>query len=218
LKKLVIRKQDELHIPVLKLIKNASAETLLFELLYPYGFSSAQISQVMQLVHSETGRQVLSERYRVIKNRNWLIVTTIASENALHVIIERNDAQCVFLDGTLNLIQMGKSDIRVKENNGAMIPADSAAHVAYLDARKLRYPLIVRRWKTGDYFYPLGMKKKKKIARFMIDSKMSKPEKESAWVLESDHKIVWFIGRRIDDRFKLTDDSGTILKISYQAK
>jgi len=89
----------------------------------------------------------------------------------------------------------------------------SNADQAFIDTQHLVYPLLLRPWKPGDYFYPLGMKKKKKIARFLTDLKLSKKEKDNQWVLESDKKIIWVVGRRIDDRVKLTQGTSNVLFI-----
>ncbi len=85
-----------------------------------------------------------------------------------------------------------------------------------MDADKIRFPLIVRPWKQGDYFYPLGMNKKKKISKFLIDQKLSKFEKEDQYIIESDKKIIWVIGRRIDERFKVSSKTMKTIRIKIK--
>ncbi len=85
--------------------------------------------------------------------------------------------------------------------------------IACLDFDLLEFPLIIRKWEKGDYFRPLGMTNMKKLSDFFVDNKMSIPEKENTWLLTSGQDIVWVIGKRIDDRFKITPETSRILQI-----
>ena len=88
---------------------------------------------------------------------------------------------------------------------------------ANFDKDLLKFPLTVRKWEKGDYFYPLGMKGKKKLSKFFKDEKYSLLEKENIWLLCSGSDIVWIIGKRMDDRFRVTDRTKKILKVAIQS-
>ena len=90
----------------------------------------------------------------------------------------------------------------------------SISQIVYVDKDLLKFPLTVRHWEKGDYFYPFGMQGKKKLSKFFKDEKYSALEKEKALVLCSKDNIVWVLNKRLDNRFKVTQDTQNILKIS----
>ena len=203
-KKLVILKGEELHIPVEKLRLSIAGRTLVYEIISRYGFHANQVDEVMKLIDSQTGKYVSSATHRIIKNRNWLIIALNQTSSSGIFLMEEVPSSLIFQGGKINLNISHPSEAEV---------LSSGKGVAYLNAVDIRFPLILRKWKTGDYFYPLGMRKKKKISRFLIDLKKSKIEKENTWVLESDKRIVWVAGERLDDRFKWTPAAKIVFRI-----
>jgi tRNA(Ile)-lysidine synthase len=205
-KKLCEVKGNEVHIPVLKLLKSVPLKTIFFEIIKDFGFSPHQTDDVLSLLQSESGKYVASSTHRIIRNRNWLIIAPLENKAASNILVEKGEKKVVFPGGEL-LVEITANCQPSNSNN-----------IATLDASAVRFPLLLRKWKQGDYFYPLGMKKKKKLSRFLIDQKVSITGKEKTWVVESDKKILWVIGHRIDDRFKITPSTKSVVRLTFQAK
>lgn len=203
-KKLVNIVSGDIYIPVRLLQKTNATDTILFEILKEYGFSPAQAGELRALLSSESGRYVKSSTHRALKNRNHLIISALAD----------NEKSLVVIDGAGGYrFQNFEMQVEVFENKAFEIKDDT--NVASLDLSDIQFPLILRPWRKGDYFYPLGMEKKKKLSRFFIDRKLSMIEKEKIWVVESNRKIIWVVGQRIDNRFKITATSGKKLRLSF---
>jgi tRNA(Ile)-lysidine synthase len=208
LKTLLLINGNEFQVPIVKLKKSNTVATIVWEIIKQFGFSAQQITEVVKLLDSnDNGANVFSATHRIIRNRNWLIIATLETENAKHIVIEKNDKKINF--------QLGSIQFQLIENKVVSITSDK--NTAQLNAKNLEYPLIIRPYKTGDYFYPLGMQKKKKLSKFFIDQKLSKTDKEKVWVIESNKKIVWVIGFRIDDRFKITPTTQQVLSVQLKA-
>ncbi len=204
LKKLLVTKGAEVHIPVNKLKLMVPLRTLTFEIFSAFGFTTGQLDGIVKLMDSETGRFMESATHRLLLNRNWFILSPLSIEDASIYIIQDGQGELNFPGHKLLIREEGVSP-------GYLPPSDP--QVAQLDADLIQYPLVLRRWKEGDYFYPLGMQKKKKLARFLIDRKLSKIDKEGVYVLESAGRIVWVVGQRIDDRAKIRTSTSKVLTI-----
>ena len=204
LDKLMEKRGNEIHIPVMKWQKTVPLQTITWEMIRPYGFTAAQTKEVLKLATAANASSVASPTHRIIRNRAWLIIAPLAPETASHILVEQ-EGTVAFEGGSLTLRLVDRP---------AVIAAE--AGVEWLDADQLAFPLLLRKWKTGDYFYPLGMTKKKKLSKFFIDAKLSKTQKEQIWVLETNQKIICIPGLRIDNRFKYTDGSKKLLKLTYQ--
>jgi tRNA(Ile)-lysidine synthase len=197
---LIMHQGQSLAIQVNKLSAMSPIDTIMFEVFRDFGFSAHQVPEIKKLFDAISGKSVSSNSHRVLRNRNWLLVDPIEENIHEIIVIEEGDESVPFNNCLLH----------IKKCDGNRVPDEDANH-AWIDLRTVAFPLILRPWKPGDYFYPLGMRKKKKVAKLLTDLKLSLAEKENQWVVESDKKIIWVVGRRIDDRVKINASSSKLL-------
>lgn len=192
---------DNVKFSVNKLTDLNPDKALLFELFSRYGITGSGSSDLIRVINGKTGKMIITGTHKIIKNRDELIVTPMAVTGSGNYLISKIED----FNGVPGIMS---AEIIYKETD-FIIPSDRC--VACIDLKKVRFPLMIRGWKKGDYFYPLGMKKKKKLSDFFTDRKYSLPDKENARILESDGNIIWLLGERLDERFKVTPSTTRIL-------
>ena len=205
-KKVCKQKGKELHIPV-KQLMGFNSTALIYEIIAAYGFNEKQVGEVIKLAASDSGKFIQSSdaTHRIIKHRHWFIISPVLPMEAENIIIEKTDKAILFAVGSLQIEEVSITNYK----------QPTTKSIAFLDAKEISFPLLLRKWKKGDYFYPLGMKKKKKINRFLIDQKLSLSSKENIWVIESGQRIIWVVDNRIDERFKVAEKTTSILRFTF---
>ena len=204
--RLVQKEGDILKIAIEELVKTEFKPTVLFEILHPLGFNNEQVDEIIQSINADSGKSFYSHSHRLVKDRDYLLV------NKLDETIDHRyyiDEDCISIIDPIEL------DFQQMKRTADYSFSKELA-VADFDFDKLQFPLILKKWDQGEYFQPLGMEGFKKLSDFFIDEKLSLPEKENTWILYSGTKIVWIIGKRIDNRFKITENTSKILRISFQ--
>jgi tRNA(Ile)-lysidine synthase len=183
------------RISISGLKKTGFAELLLFEILSGFEASAKQAQEAIKLLEAEHGAILELPRHNIIKVQQDLMITPLHTASVC--IIEKDTKHIAF--------QLGKI---IQEADAKTISASSDE--ACLCMSKLNYPLTLRTIKAGDYFYPLGLGKKKKLSKFLIDKKIPLHKKQNVWVLCSGPHIVWVVGHRIDERFKAQEAEAMI--------
>ncbi|MDT0558759.1 tRNA lysidine(34) synthetase TilS [Ichthyenterobacterium sp. W332] len=174
----------------------------LFEMFKNYGFT--EWNDVVDLLDAETGKHVKSNTHRLIKHGDVLILTSCHSERS---------EESLFIDSNTRKAQTSLGLLIFNDSEELKQHSDTKI---YVDKTKLKFPLIVRHWKEGDRFSPFGMKGQKKLSKFFKDEKYSLIDKEKQLVLCSDDNIVWVIGKRLDNRFRVEDSTTDILEIELK--
>jgi tRNA(Ile)-lysidine synthase len=191
---------DELYLDCARLLRATPLKAHLFKIFRPYGFTDWKA--IAGLLEGESGKEVFSPSHRLLKNRNHLVLKpreSITKSESFTFSLDRTDHLPV------KLIIFETSKI-----NG------TGPNCIYVDGNQLTEPLCLRKWKKGDYFFPFGMKGRKLISKFYKDIGLSQFQKEEQWLLCCGEDIVWILGKRADERFRVTSETQHILKIEWE--
>ncbi len=178
-------------------------EAHIFELFRPYGLSPRQTAEVIALLNAGTGKSVYTSTHRLLNDRGRIIITPVK--------VDKPGEYCFKSVDEMNISGLF-SNLRITSPSDE--PAPSGNLTASLDLDMVSFPVTVRKWQPGDRFMPLGMKKMKKISDFLIDSKVPATSKDQVLLLLSGSDVMWVMGYRIDDRFRITSDTNRILVLT----
>ncbi|MBP6429031.1 MAG: tRNA lysidine(34) synthetase TilS [Bacteroidales bacterium] len=192
-----------IKIPIGKIKTLKPINIYMYELLTEYNFNQSTINSIKDSLDETSGKQFFSETHRLVKDREYLLITeNVRDSNTEYKIEEGQTSTTVPINLQIEVL---------RDLNFIHIP--KTKDIAMFDEGKLQYPLQLRKWKNGDSFYPYGLHGEKKISTFYKDLKYSIIDKENQWLLCSGDDIIWVVGQRIDDRYKITDKTKTIYRL-----
>jgi tRNA(Ile)-lysidine synthase len=198
----VRQKESEIHFDLKKLMQLPNYKSYLYQWLHEFGFTAWD--DIYDLVERQSGKQVFSAGFRLLKDRDFLILSPLHLEKELVEFLINEDQQKINIP--LNLSFCKVADISIDSNT-----------TIFVDADKLQFPLVLRHWNEGDLFQPFGMGgQSKKVSKLFKDEKLSLIEKENVWLLCSNNQMVWVIGMRQDERFRIENTTKNILKIQLK--
>ena len=216
-KKGLIDKRGILTIPIQYWNKVKGNGTYTWGLIKQFGFKAQQLEEVHKILTSSKGALIASNTHQLIHWGDEIQIVPIQHEQEYSVIEE---------SAILTQMEKGQPIASISTQTGSLqfeyienfefSAISKEANEAYLDASKIKWPLLCRTWVASDYFYPLGLGKKKKINHFLSNLKLSPTQRKRTNILATGDKIMWLVGKRIDDRFKLKPTSTKLLKISWQ--
>jgi tRNA(Ile)-lysidine synthase len=193
-----------IDITKLKLIP--SPEAVLFEILKEYGFNRDTIQNIAQAIDSQSGKKFYSNQFTLLKNRNEFILFPSKKESTENIIFIEKELSVIKHPIHLEMDVLPINNFKGIEKN---------KNNAYFDFDKLSFPLHLRKWKKGDKFKPFGMDNFQKLSDFFNNQKFSHIEKESCWLLCSEKNIIWIVGERTDNRYKVTETTQNIYQMKF---
>ena len=183
-----------------KLMNQPFAETVLFESIKPYGFNGAQVEDIIKNLGQKSGCIFSSGSHKLLVDRSQIIIEPS----------EQTEFEPIVIDSPQNIDSIG---LKMNVVPIADFVLDKRPNVACLDIDKLQFPLTIRRWQHGDFFYPIGMSKAQKLSDFFVNNKVNVFDKERVMVLTSGERIAWVIGYRPDNRFKISNETQRVLVV-----
>jgi len=204
-KNLFHKDQGQTSIQIEKLKALSPLGTWLYELFSPYGFTRSQCQGMEKIMDAEPGRRSISTTHQLYKDRDKLILVESGPEAFDRYYLDSPERHSS-LPFPMDLDVLKRSEL-------PEIPDDP--NTACLDYDEIQFPLTIRHWQHGDYFFPLGMNQVKKLSDFFVDNKIPVPRKQQTWIMASGKKIVWIMGQRIDHRFRITGKTTRILRLAF---
>ena len=199
--KVVEEKKNQVEIHLNSLLQFKNYKAYLYQWLKNYGFSAW--NDIYDLVEAQSGKQVFSETHVLLKDREKLILSERKSSNNSEVLIIESIESKVNIPLKLRFCK-------------AVNIFETVSNCIFVDESKIKFPLTIRKWQEGDYFYPSGMNGKKKLSKYFKDEKYSLLDKENQWLLCSEDQIIWVIGKRADNRYIANETTQNSIKIELK--
>lgn len=195
------QKVGQVFINKAALLNATFSDSLLWRVVREYGFNIDQCHDMMQAMQSQSGKKFIGTSHLLTLDRDHIIISPYDDAYEAVTIREKNES-----------VVRGVWEISIERTTSKEISTSSI--VASLDADKVKFPITWRYWQPGDSFYPLGMENRKKLSDFLIDRKIPLADKNGISVLESDGEIIWVVGHRIDNRYKITPETKSVVTFS----
>lgn len=179
--------------------------TILYEMLKPYGFSRTVCESIFTVIDKDSGKIFYSSTHRLLKDRSDLLIDVLSGEDNRAYLINLED------DNVDLPVELKPEIVVIKED----YQIEKDRKFAYFDFDKLSFPLVLRHWQEGDWFVPFGMKGKKKVSDYFSDKKFSLFDKEKSWLLCCGQDVIWIVGERTDNRYRIEKTTKRVLKLKF---
>jgi tRNA(Ile)-lysidine synthase len=207
LQKLILTKNaDLIYISIASIKSHGITAGILYEMIHKYGFTFDTATRIIKNIDNQPGATYFSASHKIVKDRTSYILYPLAENEQEEFYIEKN---------TTNFDGPPKFEILKTQLNKDLNLYRNQA-VAIFDAAKLKFPLKLRHWQHGDFFYPFGMRGKKKISDYFSDQKFTTPEKDNTWLLLSGNDIIWVVNHRTDNRYAITNSTKEVVQFELK--